>query len=186
MARQLDSWHAGLPAPLQWAGDDISAASYGISGSCQPRQIWEYKCGPKVLTAELRTRFYYARFILYRPFVFKALHFAQLMTAHDAECCASAIRAACLWPITLAPARDKKLLIPHLFTWTQNFIGILPILWMSRSNDCLNQICREQLDGNAVDVATTLMLEWIRDIKQIDGIAEWSWQILEPLFSQSQ
>ncbi|KAK4551249.1 hypothetical protein LTR86_011270, partial [Recurvomyces mirabilis] len=27
-----------------------------------------------------------------------------------------------------------------------------------------------------------LLLEWMRDVKQVDGIAEWSWGILEPLY----
>jgi hypothetical protein len=43
-----------------------------------------------------------------------------------------------------------------------------------------------QLDGKAIEKTIALMLHWIEDIKQIDGIAEWSWQILEPLFRQSR
>lgn len=34
-----------------------------------------HKYNLDVVTGQLRTRFYYARFIMYRPFVYKALHF---------------------------------------------------------------------------------------------------------------
>ena len=139
MARQLHSWQAFLPAVLQWSDDDIfsdadldpidegDADTVGL--------LFGRELGPDLLNAELRTRFYYAHFILYRPFSFKALHLPHLMSAHDAQYCALAIRAACTWPVTLAPARERKRLIPHLFTWTQSFTGILLILWMSRNNE---------------------------------------------------
>ena len=136
-----------------------------------------------MVAAELRTRFYYARFILYRPFVFKALHFPQLMVSRDVECCALAIKSACLWPIAMAPTKERKRLIPHLFTWTQNFIGILLILWILQNDDRLCHFYMEQLDFIEVQRTTSLLWQWLEDIKQVDGIAEWSWRMLHPLFA---
>lgn len=135
-----------------------------------------------VVTAQLRTRFYYARFLTYRPFVYKALHFAELMTSEDIKYCALAIKSACLWPVSLAPPKNKKRLVPHLFAWTQNFMGMLLILRMTTVSDSLRTICESHVSQEEVQKSVTLMLEWMRDVKQLDGIAEWSWRILEPMF----
>lgn len=136
-----------------------------------------------IITGQLRTRFYYARFMMYRPFVYKALHFPELMTPQDCDCCALAIQSACLWPLALAPCKNKKRLVPHLFTWTQNFVGILLILRMTAENECLKAICDEKVNKEDMERTVVLLLDWIRDVKQVEGIAEWSWKILEPLYT---
>lgn len=51
------------------------------------------------MDVELRTRFYYARYILYRPFIFKALHFPQLVNEQDEEYCASAVGKSHAYPM---------------------------------------------------------------------------------------
>ena len=105
------------------------------------------------------------------------------MTAKDAKHYAHAIRAACCLPIALSRARYKKRLLPHLFTWTQNFVAILSIIWMSHHNECLRRICEEKLDSAWVRELVRQMLHWIQDVRQIDSIAEWSWRFLNPLFN---
>ena len=142
-----------------------------------------HKYNLDVVTAQLRTRFYYARFMMYRPFVYKALHFPETMTAEDANCCALAIKSACVWPVSMAPSKHKKRLVPHLFAWTQNFMGILLILRMTTENECLRRICESQVNHEDIQKTASLMLEWVSDVKQLDGIADWSWRILEPLYS---
>nr|POE59167.1 hypothetical protein CFP56_24437 [Quercus suber] len=193
MARQLDSWRALLPRPLQWSDAEKFEFPTLDSNNMQPDEplfsINEdtapvgHKYNLDIVTAQLRTRFYYARFMLYRPFVYKALHFPELMTSYDAHCCALAIKSACLWPLAMAPPKHKKRLSPHLFAWTQNFLGILLILWMATENECLKNICEDQVDRSEIEATATLMLEWVKDVKQMDGIAEWSWRILEPLYT---
>ena len=37
-----------------------------------------------------------------------------------------------------------------------------------------------------LDLTTILMLDWVKDVKQMDGIAGWSWRVLEPLFAFMQ
>jgi len=136
-----------------------------------------------IITGQLRTRFYYAKFMIYRPFIYKALHFPEAMTNDDASYCALAMQSACLWPLLMAPPKNKKRLVPHLFTWTQNFVGILLLFRMSTVNECLGRICDERVSRQDMEQTASLMLEWLTDIRQVDGIAEWSWRILEPLFS---
>jgi hypothetical protein len=108
------------------------------------------------------------------------------MTEDDTEYCALAIQSACLWPLTMAPPKDKKRLVPHQFTWTQNMVSILLILRMRREEGTLKRICEERVDLSDLNSTIMLMLDWVKDVKQLDGIAEWSWKILQPLFTEMQ
>lgn len=193
MEHQLNSWRSLLPSPLQWLDNDIFGFPNYDSTSRRPREPLfspdqgsvpiDHKHNLDVATAQLRTRFYYARFMMFRPFIYKALHFPELMTTDDTSYCALAIQATCLWPLSMAPPKDKKRLVPHLFAWTQNFMGILLILRMARENTLLRQICDERVSEQNLQQTIALMLDWIRDAKQVDGTAEWSWNIVEPLFA---
>lgn len=193
LARQLESWRSLLPRPLQWRDSDKLDFPNADPATRRPNEtLFSPDQGPvpighrlnlDIMIAQLRTRFYYARFMMYRPFVYKALHFPELMTVEDRNCCALAIKSALLWPISLAPPKNKKRLVPHMFAWTQNFMGILLILRMTTENECLRSICDEHVNRDEVQQSVSLMLEWMRDVKQLDGIAEWSWGLLEPLWS---
>lgn len=192
LARQLESWRSLLPRPLQWSDSDkFDFPNTKPAGHRPADTLFVLDQGPvpvnhrsnlDIITAQLRTRFYYARFMIYRPFVYKALHFPELMTPDDVTCCALAIQSACLWPLAMAPPKNKKRLVPHLFTWTQNFMGILLILRMTTENECLKQICDERVNRDELERTASLMLDWLRDVKQVDGIADWSWNILSPLY----
>ncbi|TKA68875.1 hypothetical protein B0A55_09253, partial [Friedmanniomyces simplex] len=194
MVRQLDSWRALLPRPLQWSDNDKFDFPATDPMTRRPNEpLFSVDQGPipighrynlDVVTAQLRTRFYYARFMTYRPFVYKALHFPELMTPDDCNCCALAIKSVCLWPLAMAPPKNKKRLVPHMFAWTQSFMGILLILRMTTANDCLSRIVDEAHVVGRQEIESTMdiMLDWMRDVKQVDGIAEWSWGILEPLY----
>lgn len=196
MARQLESWRSLLPRPLQWQDSDkldfpnLDPSARRPNGALFSPDQGPVPIGHKynldVVTAQLRTRFYYARFILYRPFVYKALHFPELMTSDDASCCALAIKSTFFWPVCMSPPKNKKRLVPHLFAWTQNLMSILLILRMTTESDCLKRICDENVDRDEIQQAVSLMLEWMADIRQIDGIADWSWKLIEPLYSGRQ
>ena len=196
MASQLESWRSLLPQPLQWRDDDMLEFPTSDPVSRRPQEslfsrtqgqiLIDHRYNVDIAIAQLRTRFYYARFIMYRPFVYKALHSPQHMTKDDAECCSLAIQSACLWPLTMAPPKDKKRLVPHQFTWTQNIVSILLILRMTRDEGMFKRICEERVDLSDLDSTIMLMLDWVKDVKQLDGIAEWSWELLEPLFTEMQ
>jgi hypothetical protein len=195
MARQLDSWRALLPRPLQWSDADRFYFPATDPISRRPNEpLFSADQGPvpighrynlDVVSAQLRTRFYYARFMMYRPFVYKALHFPELMTGDDCDCAALAIKSACMWPMAMAPPKNKKRLVPHLFAWTSNFLGILLILKMCSVNECLRAVVDERgvVGRDEIQRTTALLLDWIRDVKQVDGIAEWAWKVLDPLFN---
>lgn len=191
LGRQLDSWRVQLPVPLQWSDDELAGAlnlgtspTDARSSSTLPTTDFDAyftNVGLEMTAVEIRARFYFARFILGRTYIFKALHFPAKMEEKDVELCGSAIAAGCMLPAALAPARQNKRLLPHLFTWTQNFIAMLIILRTARTNECLRNICEECIAAKHLEHATSEMLHWIRDVKQIDGIADWSWRFLPGL-----
>lgn len=194
MARQLESWRAVLPRPLQFTDNDkFEYPANNDPLSRRPNEpLFAPDMGPvpfphtynlDILTGQLRTRFYYARYMIYRPFIYKALHFPEHMTTEDTKNCALAIESACLWPMAFAPPKDKKRLVPHLFAWTQNFLGILLILRMTVENEFLRNVCENHVNNQDIERTALLLLEWIQDAQQMDGIAEWSWKLLEPLYS---
>jgi hypothetical protein len=121
--------------------------------------------------------------MIYRPLVYKALHFPAQMSEEDILYAAECLKACMLWPISMDPPRMRKRLIPYLFAWSQNFLGVLLILRMTSQNRMLREIAERHL--NVVDVEKTveLLLDWFRDMRQIDGMAEWSWNILSKLYN---
>jgi len=194
MARQLDVWRSVLPRQLQWLESDTLAFPHADPTVKRPTGPFfapdqgkipiHHRYNLDVVAAQLRTRFYQARYMLFRPFVYKVLHFPESVIEDDRQCAALAMKSACLWPIAMAPPKDKKRLVPHHFAWTQEFVSILLLIWMTRKDAALHQICEDKVASGMLETSALLMLDWLRDLKQIDGIAEWSLQFLEPLFAK--
>lgn len=190
---QLDSWRSQLPQHIQWLDDEIldfPSTDPMSRRLIEPLFSPDKGCVPivhkhnfDIVTALLRTYFYAARFTILCPFIYNALHFPEVMTPEDTNCCALAIKSCCLWPLTMAPPKNKKRLIPQIFTWTQKFADILLILHITRKDKTLRHISESQVNLEDMKCTAALMLEWIRDLKQMDRIAAWSWQILEPVYA---
>lgn len=119
LASQLDHWRRLLPNDLQWPEDDPTAfpasvqtqQSYGQSidpslglhhgatgaplfTSNLDREPIHYPYAYDIQVALLRTRYYYAKYMVYRPFIYKALHFPEQMTQEDAEGVAACLKAS--------------------------------------------------------------------------------------------
>jgi hypothetical protein len=196
MSRQLDSWRSLLPRPLQWYDSEKPQHCIVKATDERPKEtlsalsenVTPVYCDNHVdiLDAQLRSRFYYTRYMLFRPYVYKALHYPDLMTVDDKSCCAIAIQASCLWPLIMPPRNDRKRLLPHLFTWTNNSIGILLILYMVRHNRALWDICNERIDHEDTEGTIALMLDWLEDMGHVDVIAQWALKILEPIFQATR
>jgi hypothetical protein len=77
-------------------------------------------------------------------------------------------------------------LIPWLFGWSQNFLGILLIMHMTQINpmlrDIRTQLCGARFEAE-VNESVDLMLDWIRDLKSCDAIALWCYRILVPIYN---
>lgn len=166
----------------QYGGSDsgASAAGGGTGGVVGGANTHRFNLD--IVTGHLRTRFYYSRYLIYRPFIFKALHFPEAVTQEDAAYCGLAMQSACVWPLAMAPCRDKKRLVPHLFTWTQHFLGILLLMRVADDNECLRRICEEHVSQRDMFLTVGLLLDWLNDMRAVDGVAEWAWTVVEPLF----
>lgn len=83
---------------------------------------------------------------------------------------------------SLAPPKNKKHLVPHLFSWTQNFLAELLILRMCRNDKYMGDICKAGgVAAEDIENSIGLMVGWLEDVKQVDGIADWSVRVLGPV-----
>jgi hypothetical protein len=211
LASQLTQWRGMLPRDLQWAEDDPASfptpQSITLGRYNQPldpnlssnqdhsglplfttdldSEPMHYPYAYDIQVAWLRTSYYDAKYMVHRPFVYKALHFPEQMTQEDAEGVAECLRSCLKWPLTLSPTSRRKRLVPCLFCWSQDFLGILLILHMTRHNPMLRdiraQLCGPRFEAEA-DQTVQLMLDWIRDLKSSDPIAMWCWKILQGIY----
>jgi len=172
LSRQLDHWRTLLPPVLQWNDQD----RYEVTVLAQDSPV-------ELGSSHLRSRYYYARFMIYRPFVYKALHFPDYMCEEDIHYTAQCLQACMLWPISMDPPRMRKRLIPYLFAWTQNFLGVLLVLRMTTEHKKLRSIAESNHMLDDIEKTVHLLLDWFRDMRQLDGMAEWSWNILSQLYS---
>lgn len=111
MSRQLDHWRSLLPNPLKWFDDQneerpnatehhsahdplfspisqqpSSSSSAASSSSRGPVQNWD------ILIAALRSRYLYVRFMIYLPYVYKALSVPEEVKEEDVEYCVICLR----------------------------------------------------------------------------------------------
>lgn len=145
-----------------------------------------YPYAMDIQVALLRTRYYTTRLLLYRPFLYKALHYPDQMNNEDAEGVANCLSTCLLWPITMSPACTRKVLIPCLFFWTQNILGALIILHLSEKVPILARIRASGICGTSFEAdareTVRLGLEWIDDLREVDSEAEWAWDVAKGIF----
>lgn len=192
LADQLASWRDLLPFNIRWSDDDRFAEPILQQNRERPQQPL-FSITPScvsdttsihlsMVVAQLRTRYYYTKFIIYRSFVYKALHLPEMMTDKDRQGATKCLQAAMLWPISMYPCCERKRLTPVLFAWTQNFLGVLIVLRMIQDSPALRDIAMRNIDENEYNQTVRLLLHWMTDIKLIDGIADWGWRILRHLY----
>lgn len=145
-----------------------------------------YPYAMDIQVALLRTRYYTTRLLLYRPFLYKALHHPDQVSNEDAEGVANCLNTCLMWPITMSPACTRKLLIPYLFFWTQNILGALVILHLSEKVPILARIrasgiCGANFEADARETVR-LGLEWIDDLREGDSEAQWAWGVARGIF----
>ncbi|KAI8959961.1 hypothetical protein F5Y11DRAFT_284480 [Daldinia sp. FL1419] len=208
MAEQLDQWRGLLPVYLRWEEENPGAFSnpaeemYGDQSMYPPpvpdlhtnfmfsadldNPPVNYPYAVDIQVASLRTRYYYVKYLIYRPFIFKALHNPEQVTRDDAEGVVECLKAMLKWPITMSPTCFHKRLVPCLFFWSQNLLGILLILHLTEQIPILVRI-RASLMGTKFDQdaneTVVLCIDWIRDLKDTDPTALWCWEILKGIYS---
>lgn len=144
-----------------------------------------YPYAADIQVALLRTRYYYNKHLIYRPCVFKALHYPESLTQEDAEGAAECLKASLKWPIALSPPCSNKRLVPMAFFWSQNLLGVLVLLHLSQQHPMLlrirSSLCGQDFEMDATATAN-VYLDWLRDMKKIDSTASWAWTLVRMIY----
>jgi len=206
LAGRLDQWRGMLPGHFRWHDEqmatysdpspDVFATMFaGNSQTLQSTYMFppdlespppaRYSYSAEIHVALLRTRYYYNKYLIYRPCVFKALHHPDALTREDADGAAECLKASLKWPIALSPPCANKRLVPITFFWSQNFFGILILLHLTQQHPMLRRIrsslCGQQFDADATETVS-LYLDWLRDMKKIDATANWCWTVIRLVY----
>jgi hypothetical protein len=164
-------------------GQDLSTTLMFSSDLDSPPAIYAYTVDIQV--ALLRSRYYHAKLLIYRPFVYKAIHGGDHITREDADCVANCLQACLKWPIAMSPTCCNKRLIPYICFWTQNIASILVLLHLSQQIPILARIratlCHDGFDA-AANETIALYLDWLRDLKTVDPVARWFWAIVREIY----
>ncbi|KAK4103041.1 hypothetical protein N658DRAFT_422348 [Parathielavia hyrcaniae] len=138
-----------------------------------------------VQVALLRSKYYYTKYMIHRPFLYKALHHPDTLARDDAVGVAECLRSCLLWPVAMSPTCRHKRLVPCSFFFTQNFFGILVLLHLSGTVPMLrrirNTLCGENFERDAAETVA-LYLDWLRDLKAVDPGTEWHWEVIRTLY----
>lgn len=91
LSRQLRVWREHLPSSLDWNDDEPEYGSWEETTMAE-RQSTFPDAPPlrnikAVLNASLQTRYKYAQYLLWRPYVYKVLHFPSVVTEEDLHGC---------------------------------------------------------------------------------------------------
>lgn len=204
---QLDQWRGSLlPVHLRWHEGDPGAfpnPSHEVYGPAYPpaaashghnafmfttdldNEPVSYPYALDIQVAMLRTRYYYIKYLIHRPFLYKALHYPDQIVREDAEGAAECLKACLKWPVIMSPTCTHKRLVPCLFFWTQNLLGTLVILHLSQQVPILTRIrstmCGDRFEIDASETVA-LAIDWIRDLKSIDPAARWAWVIVKTMY----
>jgi hypothetical protein len=155
-----------------------------ISPSVQPEQLMYIEQPVNLQAALLRTHYYYTLHLIGRPYLFKVLHHPHAASREDMEGAAQCLKAGLLWPIASEPSSRQKRVIPHLFLWTQNLLCVLIFLQLSQRSPLLEvrtEFCGADFSTRAART-TSLYIEWIRDLKDWDPVAQWCWEIVRAIY----
>ncbi|KAK0751659.1 hypothetical protein B0T18DRAFT_457602 [Schizothecium vesticola] len=138
-----------------------------------------------IQVALLRSRYYHTKYLVHRPYLYKALHHPDAMTHDDALGAAECLKATLKWPVAMSPTCTRKRLIPCVFFFTQNLFGILLLLHLSTTVPILRRIqstlCGERFEMDASETVG-LYLDWMRDIKEVDCTAQWQWEVVKAVY----
>ena len=177
---RLLTWRGLLPTNLAWQDGqavDLVPDNY-------PSQLLVALMG-NIQAALLRSHYHHARYLLYRPYVYRVLHHPASLISEDMSGAAECLRASLRWPVTMEPASTSKRLIPLPFYWSQNVCGVLVLLHLSQQHPALSHIrhnfCGRRFEYDASETVE-LYIHWLRDLKQIDATAERCWGIVQPLY----
>lgn len=137
--------------------------------------------------ALLRSRYYYTKYLVHKPCLYKAMHHPAQLSHDDAAGAAACLQACLSWPVAMSPTCAHKRLVPCLFFYTQNFLGVLLVLRLAQQLPILQRItatlCGGERFTRAARATTALCIAWMRDLRGVDRAAEWAWAVVQALYN---
>jgi hypothetical protein len=96
LSNQLHSWRDYLPPTLRWHDEGtIQDAPEGIVAECKVLRHgglpYEIIDPVLLLNSSLRTRYKYVMYLIYRPYLYKALHEPDSVTTTELQGCKTAL-----------------------------------------------------------------------------------------------
>ena len=122
LSRQLINWRKHLPAAIAWDEDqplepvdDINMSNSGSSSYEEQERhpsIADYRL---IMNAALRTRYKYAGYLIWRPYIYRVLEVPMEMTRDEIEHCRKAYKVRI--PVDVKRNHEAQLLLtaPGLF-----------------------------------------------------------------------
>ena len=93
---QIDAWRQQLPQELSWNDDDVA----NLATEIFRRNGWQNTDRTDlpgivdmklVSIATLQTRYKYAKYLIWRPYIYRFLHFPNDLTVYDIDSCQKAL-----------------------------------------------------------------------------------------------
>ncbi|RDW79832.1 hypothetical protein BP6252_04470 [Coleophoma cylindrospora] len=133
LSTQLENWRLHLPALITFTEDDLYDSKEILAASRTPIAISKMDIRA-MLQATLRTRYKYAQYIIWRPYIYQILHAPRNPSLHIIESSLKALRACTMWPLASAAFQSQRQLVPHLYEYTHtitNETGFLEFSFFS-------------------------------------------------------
>lgn len=186
----LDAWRLTLPMPLRWADDgryshNALSPNWPLGTPPSPETDIRMRLSDTCLNiglANLQTRYYQARSLLLRPYLYRMMFGPLSPRSNDRVHCGQALQSMLWWPLFVAPSKDMKRLVPHHSTWTQGAIDNLRLFALIRHNDGLKRLCEECVDLRLLRATVAHNICWLADLSFMNGLAGWAWELLRSHF----
>jgi hypothetical protein len=101
LSRQLNAWREHLPPSLNWNDDmERDIATHPTTAAAPQLTMLRDQSAPAVLdnsvvlNASLRTRYKYAQYLIWRPYIYRVLHLPNSSTDEDIQGCTMAFKVS--------------------------------------------------------------------------------------------
>lgn len=186
--RQLQAWRHHLPPALRWHDDDavemlLQDALPG-DGELGNNSIYQLPNPTMLLNSSLQTRYKYVMYLIYRPYIYKALHEPDTITTEDLEGCKKALWACASWPLLLPVFQSRKRLIPHLYEYSHIYSSVLILLHVCSLSRPLRALLRSKDFSTVIEQSKSDFLLWLRDMQVVHPVAAWCWRLVQVLYKE--
>ncbi|RDW73178.1 hypothetical protein BP6252_07085 [Coleophoma cylindrospora] len=200
LSTQLENWRLHLPALISFTEEDLHDSEAIVADALtQVNSIAMGRIDIRMtLRAILRTRYKYAQYVIWRPYIYQVLHVQRDHSLHNIESSIVALKvswaaapirnlaenqkACTMWPLTFTAFQSQRRLVPHLYEYTHTIFGILILLHACSLNPILGPIMKNSPAAYEIELSVNHYLSWIRDMKVVHPVAKWAWYLIKVIY----